>query len=365
MKNRILALLLALTLCVGVTACGKTADEKPAQTPEISPEQSDEIVPEQTPEASADPEPVTVRFACLSGPTGVGAAKLMTDAQAGETSGTNIYETMLAADNPEIVAKLTNGDLDIACMASNAAANLYNKSSGGVQALCLSTLGVLYILERGEEGFEPTVSSMADLAGKTIYATGQGANPEYVLDYLLSENGVDPDSGVEIVWKTAEEVQLALNSGEAQFAMLPVPAAIAPQMQGKQSEEYDVRSVLDLTGEWNKVSDGSVLTMTTVVVRAAFAQEHPEAVEQFMADYQASIEYVNGNVEEAAGLIEALGIVPKAAIAKQAIPMCNLVFVTGEEMMEQITGYYEVLFQAEPASVGGAVPDAGFYYGVE
>ena len=376
MKTRLIALLLCLTMCVGMVACtrpddaventgapeqtpGQTATAEP--TPEATPAATPEVTPEPTPEVTPDEPAVPVRFAVLSGPTGVGAAKLLSDNAAGVSK--NTYEVTVATDNSEISGKLINGDLDIACMASNVAANLYNKSNGAVQALCLSTLGVLYILEAGEKGFHPTVRSMADLAGETIYATGQGANPEYVLDYLLSANELDPDTDVEIVWKTAAEVQTALLTGEAKYAMLPVPAATAAQVQAKKSENREVCSVLDLTEEWNSVTDYGVLTMTTVVVRTAFAQEHPELVEAFLEEYGASIAYVNENVDEAAGMVVQFGIVPAEPIAKLAIPDCNLVFVTGEQMRDQIQGYYQVLFMANPASIGGGIPDDAFYYG--
>ncbi|MGM9605935.1 MAG: ABC transporter substrate-binding protein [Oscillospiraceae bacterium] len=360
MKKRILALLLCLALGMSLAACGSgESGEQASPSSDASPSQSVSPSAEPTPD-EPDAEPTTVRFAVLSGPTGVGAVKLMADAEAGETVG--VYDVTMAADNQEIAGKLTNGDLDIACMASNLAATLYNKTDGGVQALCLSTLGVLYILERGEKGFTPTVTNLGDLRGKTIYATGQGANPEYVLNYLLRENGVDPATGVEIVWQTAEEVQAALLTGDAQYAMLPVPAATAAQIKSKQTEDREVVSVLDLTEEWNKVTSDGVLTMTTVVVRTEFAQEHPEAVEAFLQDYQASIEYVNSNVEDAAALVEQYGIVPSAAIAKLAIPDCNLVYIPGEEMRDQIQGYYRVLYEANPASIGGGLPDDAFYY---
>lgn len=360
MKKRILALLLCLALGLSLAACApKSNGEQVSPSPDASPSQS--VTPSTEPTPDAEPaEPTTVRFAVLAGPTGVGAAKLMADNDAGEAAGK--YEVTVAADNQEIAGKLTNGDLDIACMASNVAASLYNKTEGGVQALCLSTLGVLYILERGEKGFTPTVTNLGDLRGQTIYATGQGANPEYVLNYLLTENGLDPAADVEIVWKTAEEVQQAMVGGDARFAMLPVPAATAVQIQAKQTEDREVASVLDLTEEWNKVTSDGVLTMTTVVVRTEFAQEHPEAVEAFLQDYQASIEYVNGSVEDASLLVEQYGIVPKAAIAKLAIPDCNLVYIAGEEMRDQIQGYYQVLFEANPASIGGGLPDDAFYY---
>lgn len=361
MKKRILSLLLCFALGLGLTACGNESAVEPAPDEIVNQDSTPDPAPsvESTPEA----EPVTVRFGCLSGPTGVGAVKLMSDAEAGTTR--NDYEVTIAAENTEIAGKLTSGDIDIACIASNVAANLYNKTEGDIQALCLSTLGVLYILERGDKGFEPTITSMSDLKGKTIYANGQGANPEYVLDYLLSANGVDPDADVEIVWKaTGPEVMAELVTGDAQIAMLPMPVAAAAQIQSKQTEDREVKSVLSLTEEWNKVTADSVLTMTTVVVRTEFAQEHPEAVAAFMQDYAASIEFVNANVEEAAALVEQYGIVAKAAIAKQAIPACNLVFIDGKAMQDQITGYYEVLYNANPASIGGAVPDDAFYYGV-
>ena len=359
MKKRILALLLCLAMGLSLAACTRQEDQTAASpTPDSTPS----VTPDAAPSDEL-PEAEPVRFAVLSGPTGVGAAKLMADNENGETIGS--YDVTVAADNSEINSKLINGELDIAAMASNMAANLYNKTEGGVQALCLSTLGVLYILERGEKGFTSTVASLGDLAGQTIYATGEGANPQYVLEYLLRENGMDPERDVEIVWQTAEEVQAGLLTGEARFAMLPVPAATAVLVKSKQAEDRDVASVLDLTEEWNKVTNTGVLTMTTVVVRTEFAREHPEAVEAFLQDYRASIEYVNGNVEDAATLVEQFGIVPSAAIAKLAIPDCNLVYIAGEEMRDQIQGYYQVLCAANPASVGGGLPDDAFYYGVE
>ncbi len=373
MKKRLIALLLCLALGVSMTACGKPEDkveqtDAPQPTPgetvsaQPSPDASAQPSPEVTPEPTPEAQTVPVRFAVLSGPTGVGAAKLLASNEAG--SSLNTYEVTVATDNSEIAGKLTSGELDIACMASNVAANLYNKTGGAVQALCLSTLGVLYILESGEKGFTPTVRSMADLEGETVYATGQGANPEYVLDYLLTQNGLDPETDVEIVWKTPAEIQAALLTGEARYAMLPVPAATAAQIQAKKNENRDVLSVLDLTEEWNNVTPYGVLTMTTVVVRTAFAQEHPELVEAFLEEYGQSIQFVNENVDEAARLVAHFGIVPSEGIAKQAIPDCNLVFVTGEQMRDQIQGYYQVLFMADPAAIGGGIPDDAFYYGI-
>ena len=292
----------------------------------------------------------TVRFAVLNGPTGVGAAKLMADSEAGATS--NTYEVEVFTANDQVAAGLTNGEIDIAAVASNVAANLYNKTDGGIQMLAVSGLGVLYILENGE-----SVHTMADLAGRTLYATGQGANPEYVLNYLLTENGVDP-ADVDIQWVTADEITTLMVSGGAELCMLPVPAATAVQLKNA-----DVREALDLSAEWDNLQNGSHLTMTTIVARTDFIQENPQAVENFLADYQASVDYVNGDPAAAAELVAGYGITANAQIAEAAIPKCALVFITGPSSMRSaIQGYYEVLYQANPDSIGGGIPDDAFYY---
>ncbi|MCD7833719.1 MAG: ABC transporter substrate-binding protein [Lachnospiraceae bacterium] len=302
-------------------------------------------------------EEATVCFGVLSGPTGIGAAKLLTDSDNQETG--NTYKYVIAADNSEIVSGLTTGELDIACMASNMALNLYNQTKdsedSGIQVIALGTQGVLHILESG--GSED-LQSISDLEGKTIYATGQGSNPEYILHYLLACNDLDPDEDVEIVFADATEISAGLISGEIEVAMLPVPAATAAILQS----DGTVRDAIDVNDAWEELGNGSSLIMTAVVARTEFIEENPDAVETFLNEYEASIGYVNSNVEEAAELVAELGITPSAAIAAAAIPQCNLVFISGEAMEAAITDYYDVLYEASPDSVGGALPDDGFYY---
>lgn len=345
-RSKILALGLALALTAGLLAgcTGGSGSQSPSPTP------SQTVMPTPTPSETAPAEKQTVNLAVLKGPSGVGAAKLLADSDAGETA--NDYAYSILADNTEIVAGLSSGSLDIAAVASNVAANLYNKTNGGIQIAAVSGLGVLYILENGN-----TVQSMADLKGQTLYATGQGANPEYVLNYLLTENGVDP-AEVDIQWKTADEVSALMVSGEARLCMMPVPAATAIQMSNP-----DVREALDLSAEWDGLNNGSHLTMTCIAVRTAFAQEHPEAVENFLADYAASVEYVKGDPAAASELVAQYGITPKAKIAELAIPKCSLVCITGKvDMADAIQGYFEVLSAANPDALGGSIPDDGFYF---
>lgn len=344
MKRKLLALTMALLMLGGALAgCGQKSAETTTPAPETS-------APVETTAQPNQETGDTVRFAVLNGPTGVGAAKLMADSDAGTTA--NSYNVEVFTANDQVAAGLTNGEIDIAAVASNVAANLYNKTDGGIQMLAVSGLGVLYILENGD-----TVHSMADLAGRTLYATGQGANPEYVLNYLLTENGVDP-ADVDIQWKTGDEITTLMVSGEADLCMLPVPAATAVQLKNA-----DVREALDLSAEWDNLQNGSHLTMTTIVARTDFIQEHPQAVDNFLADYQASVDYVNGDPAAAAELVASYGITANAQIAEAAIPKCALVCITGaSDMRSAIQGYYEVLYQANPDSIGGGIPDDAFYY---
>lgn len=354
-------LILALVLVIGLAACRDTGNN-PAETPTGDPGQTAQQptggptaspTVDPTDEPTQEPAEGAVRFAVLSGPTGIGAAKLLSDADNGVSL--NDYDYMIAADNNELVAALNQGRVDIATVASNVALNLYNKTGGAVRIIALGTQGVLHILE-GSGG--NTIQSVADLAGETIYSAGQGANPEYILRHLLTQNGLDPDHDVTIVFADASEIQAKLLSGEIRYAMLPVPAATAAIIKG----EGQVRAAVDVTEAWNELNSGSQLIMTAVVARTEFIEENPEAIDAFLQEYAASIDYVNNNVDAAAELIAGYGITPNAAIAKQAIPQCHLVCITGSDMAPAISDYFMVLYSVNPASVGGGLPDDAIYY---
>lgn len=342
--------LLALTLALTLLCSCRPKTPEPTATPVPTPTSAPSAEPSPTPTA----EPVEVDVAMLKGPTGLGCAKLMEDDGMNLLSGKNRYGFLPCADPTEAVALLTKGEVDIAALPTNMASILYHKTDGDIQLLALNTYGVLYILEKGD-----TIASMKDLKGKTVHAYGQGANPEFVLNYLLEQNGVEPEE-VDVRWHAStDEVSALMAGGEGEVCMLPVPAATAVLMQNE-----NVRQALDLTKEWNRAGGDGVLTMGCVVVRAQFAQEQPQAVETFLTEYEDSIRYMTdpANLSEAALLAEKQGIVPKAAVAEKAIPAANLCFVTGEDMMDGIQGYYRVLYRADPAAIGGSIPDGAFYY---
>ena len=308
-RTKLLPLLLSALLLLSASGC------RPAEAPSqsggaissVSSSTSSSGIP------APNDEVLPIDLAVLSGPTGVGAAYLM-EYYAPEhvpADSPISVSSVVVTENSEATALLSNGEADIAAVATNVASNFYHKTDGSIQMLAVNTMGVLYILEKGD-----SIQSMADLRGKTIYATGQGANPEYILNYLLTQNGLDPAADVTIQWLTAQEVTANMLSAEDGVCMLPVPAATAAILQS----EGQIRAALDVTEEWNDLNTGSQLIMTAVVARTEYLEEHPEAVAAFLAEYEASIDYVSHNVDEAAELVASFGITPSAAIAKSAIP---------------------------------------------
>ena len=348
--KRVFAAVTAFALCASLAGCGAAASvsESAAESAaDSTAESAVEAEPAAT-EAPAESEATeaTLRIAGLKGPTTMGLVNLMADKVASS------YDFTMYGAADEIVPLLVKGDLDAAAVPANLAATLYNKTNGAVEVACINTLGVLYIVENGE-----TVNSVADLKGQTIVTTGKGATPEYVLRYVLSENGVDPDSDVTIEYcSEATEALSKVQAGEATIAMLPQPfvTSALSQVEG-------LRVALDMNEEWQKVA-GSKLVTGVLVVRKDAVENDPEAFAAFMDGYAASVEAANSDLEGTAALCEQYGVVAKAALAQKALPQCNIVFETGDEMKTDLETYFKVLYAADPASVGGALPADDFYY---
>jgi len=294
--------------------------------------------------------PGNVNVYGLKGPTGIGLTSLMKKSANGKTQ--NTYKFQIISDPQEMVNKVVTGEADIAAVPTNSASAIYNKTNGGVEMLAVNTLGLLSIVENGTE-----ISSVADLKGKTIYTIGQGQNPEYILRYVLSNNGIDPDKDVTIIFKsTNDEVAALMAAGTAKIAMLPEPVVTTVM-----TKIPTVRNCLDMTDEWGKISSDSALMMGCVIVRKEFLENNSDAVKIFMQEYEESIA-ATSDVETTAALCAEYEIIPSAAIAQKAIPNCNIVFIAGESMKEQITGYFQVLFDSNPASIGGVMPSDDLYY---
>lgn len=328
MKKRILSLFLVLSmlLALGLTACQKKEDD------------------------------TNIRIYTLNGTTGFGMAKLMNDAKAENPVGN--YTVTVKTDAADVTAALTNGDADIAALPTNAAANIYNKTNGGVRILAINTLGCLYLLNTGST----PITSFADLKGKTVYVPAQ--NPTFIFTYLCKQNGLEIGKDITIdstSYAQPANLKDAVASGAVELAVLPEPMVTIATNAGK-SANVTVQNQMDLTAEWNKIAPTTPLVQGCVVVRTAFLEEHPEAVKQFLTNYKASIEYLSTDLDSAAQMIVDQGIFNSAPVAKKAIPKCNVCYMDGAKMKAAMEFYLNVLKGINANAIGGKLPAEDFYY---
>lgn len=323
--KKVISLLLVFAILFAFAACGTTDnEEKPYES-------------------------ISMKVAGLSGPTGIGLVNLMKSQD--DKTAKNDYQFSVVSDPTEIVSGMTNGSYDIAACPINLAATLYNKLEGNIQVLSVNTKGVLYILENGN-----TINSLSDLAGKKLYATGQGSTPEYILNYLLDKSGISDKVEVEYVTSHDELATLAA-SGKATISMLPEPKVTAAL-----SKNADLRIALNLTEEFEKIS-GKTLIQGVVIAKKDFVEQNPEAVKMFLKEYEASINLANSDIENTSALCEQYGIIPKATVAKKAIPNCNITYIDGADMKASVLANLQIFFDANPKSIGGKLPNDDFYYG--
>lgn len=294
-----------------------------------------------------------VRVGGLKGPTTMGLVKLMEDAENGETE--NNYDFTMVTAVDELTALVGGGKVDIALLPANVASVLYNKTGGTISVIDINTLGVLYLVSS-----DSSIQSVDQLKGRTVYLPGKGTTPEFALRYLILASGLaDTDVTLEFKSEAAEVAAILAEDPEA-IGLLPQPFVSVALAQNEA-----LKIVMDLTKVWDEVleeGNQSRLVTGVTVVNNDFLEEHKDAVDTFLMEHQTSIEFVEEDLDAAAELIAAAGIVAKAPIAKAALPYCNIAFMEGAEMKEALSGYLSVLFGQNPASVGGTLPDDAFYY---
>lgn len=348
--KKFISLILTISI-LALTGCGNTQkfDDVTIQT---------NAQTESSSEAETLSNKIDINIAALKGPTAMGMVKLMNDTEQELTS--NNYNFSISATADEIVAKIGKGEIDIAAVPANLASVLYNNTKGKISVAAINTLGVLYVVQKMNTEDAQEIKTIQDLKGSTILSTGKGTTPEYVLNYILSSNGIDPLKDVNIEFKSeATEVvaSMSLSSAQSSIAVLPEPFVTTAQ-----AKDESLKTVLDLTEQWDSLQDNKSLLVTgVVIVRNEFIENNKDSFNKFLDEYKQSTDYINTNVKDGATLVEKFDIVPKA-IAEKAIPKCNITFIEGEDMQQKLSGYLEVLFNQNPKSIGGNLPDETFYY---
>lgn len=352
MKRLITVFILLVCLCLVFSSCvnNNSVQNQDNLGDELQTEQTDN---NSENENNVPVNPVVVNVASLKGPTSMGLVKLIDD-YTENADPEYAFNFAIEAAGDAISPKIIKGELDIAAVPANLASVLYNKTNGGIVVLNINTLGVLYIVENGE-----TVTSVADLKGKTIYASGKGNTPEYALNYMLTANGLVPGKDVYVEFKSEHaECVAAISTTENSVAMLPQPFATTAQMT-----DSNIRIALNINEEWEKASGKTLVTGVTIA-RKEFVENNPELISKFLADYKASADYANTNITEAAALIEKYGIF-KAAVAEKAIPYCQITCIDGADMKNPLADYLTILSQQNVASIGGKLPADDFYYNAQ
>ena len=338
MKTRLLSICLALALLFSMSSCFLFNKDEQGENPSA-----------ETP---------TINVYTLNGTTGFGMAKLMNDSKSGNT--TEKYNFSVQSDASVVTSALLNGSADIAALPTNAAANIYNKSEGGVVVLAVNTLGCLYLLTNQNA----TVTSFADLQGKTVYVPAQ--NPTFIFTYLCKQNGLEIGKDITIdstSYAQPAALKDAVAAGLVDIAVLPEPmVTIAVNTAKSANNGTVITTAMDLTAEWNKVAPAGSLVQGCVVVRRAFLEQYPEAVENFLKEYKASIEYLSTDIDSAAQMIVDNGIFTSAPVAKKALPNCNVCFLDGDAMKSAMETYLGILSGINAASIGGKLPAENFYY---
>ena len=344
--KQITLLVVAFLLLLTFSACGNT--NAPQQAVE-TPAETEQAPAEQAPAEPTNEERIDISIGVLNGATGISVAALMEEARTDSTF--HRYHFTVGTAPDQVAAMLVSGEIQIAALPTNLAATLYQRTEGGVQMIALTTWGVLHILENGD-----SISEIADLRGQTIHTTGEGANPEFILNHILIEHGLIPGQDVTVEFHPNEALASLMASGEIHIAMVPEPMASSILMQNS-----DVRRVIDVTEAWRELGDGSELAMSAFVARRDFVEEHEVAVWRFLSDLHRSIAEAHNHPVRVGELIAYFDILPNAQIATAAIPYCNLTFKEGLWMQPIIMGYFEVLYRANPQAIGGALPSENFF----
>lgn len=334
MKKFSFCLVVVLVLSMLMVACSNETPNNQPETPE-------------TPVQNI--EPVNVTIAGLKGPTSIGMIKMI-DEKALQNDNYNVEYVQESAPD-SLTGKIINGEIQISSVPINLASVLYNKTQGKVQLLAVNTIGNLYIV--GTED----LNAISQLENKTIGMSAKGSTPDFAMNYILNKSGLEGKTELNYSLDHATLAQSVI-AEDTKIALLPQPFATQTMLKNP-----NVKMLIDLNEAWNDASEGSSQLYTgCIIVNKEFAENNPEFISEFLNQYEQSVNWVLENQKDASVLVAKHEIMPDAALVEKAIPYCGITFKNAEEAKSGLNDFYKVLFDSNPASVGGSMPDDEFYF---
>ena len=320
-----------------------------------TPALTEPAIPAQVEPAAAQPgitdgSPLVI--GAFRGPTAVGLAKVISEGLTLPGGGPTNIELVGTPD--VMIARLVNQEVDLAVLPANLAARLYNGGQPLVLAAITGT-GMLSVLST-----DLSISSIADLRGRQVHVTGQGSTPDYVFKAILRSETLVPGADLTLDFTMSyPEITASLVAGRIETAVLPEPFSTMAQMQNPQ-----VAKVVDLQEAWAQIPGNPPdYPMTALVVRKQVWESRPADVEAFLIAYEQSLQWVQDNPADGGALVGSLDIGIPGPIAARAIPTSGYTYLSADlpTTKELAEGLFRVLLDLEPASIGGKLPDLGFY----
>ena len=298
-----------------------------------------------------------LRVGLLNGPTCVPAAYLMENKKsllAGGSAANLTYEKF--ADPQALLPKMIKKEIDIGFMPANVAAKVFNSGNKSIICCAVVGLGNISLITTDE-----SIRNFSDLKGKTVYLAGQGATPEYMFRYLLSENKMNWGQTGDVIFDFSiptAQIAAQLISGKIQYAVVPEPFATIAKLKSDK-----VRTALDFQKEYLELTgEKEIYPLSVMVVRADFAKENPELLKTFLAEYEEAVNWTNSNVSQAAFLCEKHNLGLSAEVLEKAIPLSNYTFIPASSARKSLENLYNLFLENDKTSIGGKLPEQGFYY---
>lgn len=330
MTRRIVALLTALILVFTLAACGKEP-EPVTTTTEVYP---DMLVRDEK-----------INVACFR----AGSAVSLTHARATKEDACVIT---FSNSVDEITSLIKSGKADIAALPLNTAAQLYNKTNGGIKIMSITALNSLYLVEKGD-----IIKKLSDFKGKTVVTSGKGTVFDYYLLYVLKESGIDPETDITIRYLDTYDDVVADAKGENSSGLCVVPCNYACEILYAEKGYDTVESFTNIL----KLKTEMVFAAECLAVRTEYLEAHPDLVEEFLDFADMSATFITSSARAGLYLIDAkLFADEEKALAN--VFNCNPVCIQGDELVTLASENLKFLYELDPDSVGGALPDENIYY---